>query len=95
MQTEKLRSCKVYVSVKVDFDVNGRMFPRSLTWEDGQEYGIDRVLDVRPAYAERAGGQGDRYKILVDNRERHLYFEHSTAFGETVTGRWFVERREG
>jgi hypothetical protein len=53
------------------------------------------VLDVRPAYAERAGGQGDRYKIVVDNREKYLYFEHSAAFGESVTGRWFVERREG
>jgi len=95
MQTEKRRSCKAYVSVKVDFDQNGRMFPRSLLWEDGQEYEIDRVLDVRPAYAERAGGQGDRYKIVVDNRERYLYFEHNAAFGEQVTGRWFVERREG
>ena len=95
MQTERKRSCKVYVSVKVDFDPNGRMFPRSLLWEDGHEYEIDRVLDVRPAYAERAGGQGDRYKIVVHNRERYLYFEHSAAFGEPVTGRWFVERREG
>ena len=49
---------------------------------------------VRPAYAE-CGGQGDRYKIIVDNRERYLFFEHSTAIGEPVTGRWFVERREG
>ena len=95
MQTERKRSCKVYVSVKVDFDPNGRMIPRSLLWEDGHEYEIDRVLDVRPAYAERAGGQGARYKIVVDNRERYLYFEHSAAFGEPVTGRWFVERREG
>ena len=47
MQTESKRSCKVYVSVKVDFDANGRMFPRSLLWEDGHEYEIDRVLDVR------------------------------------------------
>lgn len=94
MQTGNQRSCKVYVSVKVDFDLNGRMYPRSLLWEDGHEYEIDRVLDVKPAYAERAGGQGDRYKILVDNRERYLYFEHSTAIGEPVTGRWFVERRE-
>ena len=48
-------------------------------------------MDVRPTYAERAGGQGDRYKVIVDNRERYLYFEHSTAVGEPVTGRWFVE----
>jgi len=70
------------------------MFPRSLQWKDGQMYEIDRVLDVRPAYTER-GGQGDRYKILVDNRERHLFFEHSTDFGQPVMGRWFVERKVG
>lgn len=57
-------------------------------------YEIDRVLDVRPAYAER-GGQGDRYKIIVDNRERYLFFEHSTDFGQPMTGRWFVERKVG
>ena len=50
------RNIKVYVKVGVVFREDGVMLPRSLTWEDGRKYPIDRVLNVRPAYAERAGG---------------------------------------
>ena len=39
------------------------MLPREIIWEDGQKYEIDRVIDIRPAYAAKAGGQGDRYTI--------------------------------
>jgi hypothetical protein len=94
MQAGQERSCKVYVSVKVSFDENGRMFPRALLWEDGHEYEIDRVLDIRPSYAPRAGGQGDRYRVRIRNRESYLYFEHNPDVNQPVTGRWFVERRE-
>ena len=62
----KGRSAKVYVDVTVEFDADGRMYPRSLIWEDGMAYEIDRVKGVRPAHAERAGGQGDRYTIMVN-----------------------------
>ena len=94
MQTERKRSLKVYVSVKVDFDENGRMFPRSLLWEDGHEYGINKVLDIKPAFAPRAGGQGDRYRVRIGDRESCLYFEHNPETGNPVTGRWFAERRD-
>ena len=30
---------------------------------------IDRVIDIRPAYAAKAGGQGDRYTIQVMAQE--------------------------
>ena len=34
---------KVYVAVKADFAADGTMFPRIITWEDGEKYEIDRV----------------------------------------------------
>ena len=58
---------KVYVPVDVAFDENGHMYPRLIHWEDGKTYEIDRILDVRPAPAARAGGQGDRYTIRMNN----------------------------
>ena len=85
---------KVYVNVLVAFDQNGRMFPRSIEWEDGHIYPVDRVLDVRQSNAARAGGQGDRYSIRVNDHETLLFFEHNTDFASAVAGRWFVERRE-
>jgi len=83
---------KVYVEVKLHVDTLGRMIPTRLQWEDGRWYEIDRVLDIRPAPALKAGGQGDRYTIRIGNKQRYLFFEHSTQPEGYVPGRWFVER---
>lgn len=86
-------SPKVYVKVDVGFDELGRMLPRSLVWEDGTLYTIDRVTDIRQAAAMRAGGQGDRYTISVQGKQSYLFFERSPNLSGRVLGRWFVERR--
>ena len=93
MEEAKFRTPKVYVTVNVVFSPEGDMLPKSLVWEDGCTYEIDRVKDVRPAHAEKAGGQGDRYTIVVNGRESHLFFEHSPEYGCKNTGKWFVERK--
>jgi hypothetical protein len=81
--SEKLNP-KVYVAVKADFNEEGIMLPRELTWEDGTRYKIDRVLDRRQAWSPRTGGKGMRYTICVEGRATFLYFEGP---------RWFVEAR--
>lgn len=85
---------KAYVRVNLDTDEDGIMLPRKLTWEDGVQYEIDRVLDIRPAYAAKAGGQGDRYTVMVHGQIRYLFFERSTNLTGNVIGRWFVERKQ-
>ena len=87
-------SPKVYVKVGVIFDEDGAMRPRCLEWEDGRTYKIDRVKAVTPAHAMKAGGQGDRYTIIVGGQERYLFFEHSSDFGSKNVGRWFLERKD-
>jgi len=84
---------RVYVDVDATFDRYGRLFPRSLVWEDGCRYEIDRVVHVCPAAAARAGSGGDRYTIVVRGRESYLYFERSVEPMGNHLGRWFVERR--
>lgn len=84
---------KVYVSVKADFREDGVMLPRRITWEDGTEYNIDHIKDIRQAAAMRAGGQGDRYTVMIDGKQSYLFFERSTNQTGNVIGRWFVERR--
>ena len=69
------------------------MLPRAIVWEDGHRYEIDRIIDVRPAYAAKAGGQGDRYTIKVGGQQKYLYFERSTNLSGDIIGRWFVERK--
>lgn len=93
MQTTIDKSLKVYVAVKTDFAEDGTMFPREITWEDGKKYEIDRVLDIRQAAAMKAGGQGDRYTIMVHGSRSYLFFERSTSLTGNNIGRWFVERK--
>lgn len=84
---------KVYVTVRTDFMADGTMLPREITWEDGARFEIDRVLDIRPAAAIKAGGQGDRYTIRVSGKQTYLFFERSANLTGNNIGRWFVERR--
>lgn len=87
------RNPKVYVQVRVDFDEAGRMLPRVLIWEDGLQYEIDRVTDIKQAAAMKCGGQGDRYTIWVKGKMSYLYFERNCSLTGNNIGRWFVERR--
>ncbi len=89
-----MNDVKVYVSVKADFRDDGVMLPRSIIWEDGTEYDIDRIKDIRQAAAIRAGGQGDRYTIMVSGKQSFLFFERSPNQTGNNIGRWFVERRD-
>jgi hypothetical protein len=91
---ESTNDRKVYVQVTAAFGSDGRLTPLSLIWEDGQEYPIDRVLDMRPSPALKAGGQGDRYTIRTCGKESYLFFERSPKITDPNLGRWFVERRQ-
>ena len=86
-------SVKVYVPVYADFGPDGTVRPRSIMWEDGTKYEIDRVLDVCQAAAQKAGGQGDRYTVKINGRQSYLFFERLPAQRGCAIGRWFVERR--
>ena len=87
------RNPKVYVAVKADFNEDGIMLPREITWEDGTKYAIDRVLDIRQAAAMKAGGQGDRYTVRINGSQSYLFFERSTNQTGNHLGRWFGERK--
>ena len=84
---------KVYVDVDASFRQDGFMIPTSLVWEDGTRYYIDKVTDIRQAAAMKAGGQGDRYTIIINGRQSYLFFERTANLSGNVIGRWFVERK--
>ncbi|OQA15481.1 MAG: hypothetical protein BWY62_00602 [Firmicutes bacterium ADurb.Bin356] len=87
------KSLKVYVPVLAAFSTDGTLMPRKLRYEDGTLYTIERVSDIRPSPALKAGGQGDRYTIQVQGKESYLFFEHNTDTSSAKLGRWFVERK--
>lgn len=84
---------KAYVEVTVRFKSDGTMLPTAIVWEDGVRYEVDRVIDIRPGYSSKAGGQGDRYVLQVNGHQTCLYFERSTKITENVFGRWFAVRK--
>ena len=86
---------KTYVSVTADFDSDGRMLPRTILWEDGVRYKVDRVKSIRPSFSAKAGGHGDCYTIIVHGRETSIFFERSAQLTGNVIGRWFVIRASG
>lgn len=74
---------KVFIGVYTYTDITGRTVPSRIRWEDGQEWEVDRVLDVRPAHATKAGGFGIRFLVRIGRHERTLFQQDD--------GRWFVE----
>ena len=84
------KDAKVYVKVTAVFSEDGRLTPLSLIWEDGREYPIDRILDVRPSPALKAGGQGDRYTIRTCGRESFLFLNAARALTDPTSdaGLW-------
>lgn len=73
---------KKYVKVRADFLPDGSIRPLMFKTEEGEKVQIDRVLDVRPAPALKAGGQGVRYTCRVGERLLYLFLDRE---------RWFLE----
>lgn len=76
---------KVYVSVNVDYNQDGRCRPNSIIFEDGQQYMIDQVLQSCRASSTKVGGTGIRYTVVIFGKETFLFNERN--------GRWFVEAK--
>ena len=90
---DAVKYVREYVDVNVDFCKEGLMLPRSMVWEDGRRYEIDFVRDVRYAPAQKTGGYGERYTVMIGGHERYLFFEPAENGEKRQTGKWFVERK--
>ena len=74
---------KVYVAVNLDVDIEGKIRPRSIRWEDGHVYEIDRLKQrIRAASTKVCG---IRYTVMICGKETYLFNEDD---------RWFVEAKE-
>lgn len=66
---------RIYVKVNSDFDSTGYMQPKTITWDDGRTFTIEKVKDFRPADLE--GRTGDCYTVVIHGQEKHLFFERT------------------
>lgn len=76
---------KVYVAVTAEHQTDGTCRPKSIKFEDGRVYEIDRVKYRCRAASTKVGGTGLRYTIMVGGKETYLFDEEN--------GRWFVEAK--
>ena len=79
-----MKSRKVYVSVVAEIDEEGNKRPLSVKWEDGRVYEIDKVIEVRRAFAVKVGGTAVRYTVQVLGKISFLFEDE---------GNWFAESR--
>ena len=74
---------KINLAVNADFDLDGNIRLRAITWEDGRVFEVDRVLDVRRVASLKAGGVGIRYVCRILGKMVTLFNEE---------GHWFMEK---
>ena len=82
-KTKLVKKMKINLKVTADFDLDGKIMPRAIEWEDGRVFAIDRVLDVRRAASLKAGGVGVRYICRICGKTVALFNDE---------GKWFVEK---
>ena len=80
-----VRCRKAYVSVNVDIDKEGCIYPRFIRWRDGLIFQIDQVLYKCRAASKKVGGGGIRYTVMIRGKESYLFHEGD---------KWFVEAKE-
>lgn len=82
---ESVKYRKVYVGVELSVSPQGDVRPRTIIFEDGNEYQIDRLRQKCRAHATKVSGTGIRYTVIICNKETYLYEDD---------GRWFVEAKD-
>ena len=74
---------KVKLDIIVRHTPEGKAIPKTILWEDGRSFSIDKILDIRRAAALKCGGVGIRYICKICNKEVAIFDED---------GYWFLEK---
>ena len=75
------RRIRKYVPVTLRVDENGKIRPLVIEFDEQHKYLVDKVLDVRRAACQSAGGVGDRFTCRIQGQETYIWLEK---------GRWFI-----
>lgn len=79
---ESVKYRKVYVGVELSVSPQGDVRPRTIIFEDGNKYQIDRLRQKCRAHATKVGGTGIRYTVIICNKETYLYEDDGRGFVE-------------
>jgi len=82
---------KKYIEVIAKFDIDGKVTPLSINWEDGRVFNIDKILDIRQAVSLKAGGTGYRYTVVINGVEKYIFCEGQNLKNKHNLCKWFIE----
>lgn len=71
---------RVDVEVMAKYQLDGKIIPVSVKWDDGRTFEIDQVLDIRPAASTKVGGAGIRYSVRIGRTRTYLFLEENNWF---------------
>ena len=77
---------KKYVDVVSFTSADGLVTPKTIIWEDGRRFRIDKVTERRQAHSLKVGGTGMRYTVLIGGKQTHVWYDD-------YRGAWFVEAK--
>lgn len=77
---------KVYVAMILRVDMDGKMKPIEVEWENGERFLITKIVDVRQAPPQHVGsGPTIRYTVKISGRAKEIFYE-------SFNNKWFVEK---
>ena len=74
---------KIELNIIVQHLPDGQAIPKTIIWEDGRRFSIDKVLDIRKAAALKNGGVGIRYICRICGKEIAIFDDD---------GKWFLDK---
>lgn len=74
-----------YLTVIAKLHSFGKVEPLSVVWEDGRLFPIDKILDVRPCASLKGGGAGVRYTVVMQGKEKYLFFDKDRFWIENLS----------
>ena len=72
---------KKYIDV-VCLMSRGKVLPKSVIWEDGRVFNVDKLVEVKKCASTKAGGVGVRYEVKILGKQKFLFLDEYT---------WFIE----
>ncbi len=77
---------KQYISVSARFDPDGNLLPLKIHWNDGRNFEIEKITDIRYAASQNAGGNSElRYTCRIAGVIKYIFFDEK---------RWFVDIKD-
>ncbi len=76
---------KVYVQVEAIFTPEGQLIPKTIMLDDGRQFLIDKIVDIRRAASRRPGLPPLQYTCKIWGQNCSLFYEDNS--------RWFTVLR--